>query len=258
MDDFILFVLIGFLAQLVDGSLGMGYGVVSSSTLLAFGVPPAQASACVHAAKLFTSGTSALSHHSFGNVDRALFVKLATMGAAGGALGALLVAIVPGEMVRPVVMTYLCVIGILIVYRAWLVRHPARSQWRAAPARLIGSVGGFVDGVGGGGWGPVVTSSLIGAGTNPRFTVGSTNAAEFVVTISVIATFILAGVSGLWREVGEMRDHAVAVGGLVAGGVPAALLAGYLPRHVNARRFSGAIGVLVLAIGVQQLWRMAI
>ena len=258
MDQFLLFALIGFLAQLVDGSLGMGYGVVSSSTLLAFGVPPAQASACVHAAKLFTSGTSAYSHQAFGNVDRKLFFKLAVMGAIGGAIGALLVSVVPGELVRPVVMAYLCVVGLLIVYRAWLVGHPAKNHLHPAPARLIGAVGGFVDGVGGGGWGPVVTSSLIGTGTHPRFTVGTTNAAEFVVTVAVLVTFVFAGVTGLWQQIGEFKDHAIAVGGLVAGGVPAALMAGVLPRHIDAKRFSGAIGVLVLAIGLQQLWRMAI
>jgi hypothetical protein len=258
MEDFLLFALIGFLAQLIDGSLGMGYGVVASSTLLAFGVPPAQTSACVHAAKLFTSGTSAYSHYSFGNVDKALFKKLAIMGAAGGALGALLVSVVPGSLVRPLVMTYLCGIGILIVYRAWLSNHPAKHRSGKAPAKTIGIVGGFVDGVGGGGWGPVVTSSLIGSGSEPRYTVGSTNAAEFIVTIAVLAMFIFAGTTGLWTEVGEISDHAVAVGGLVAGGVPAALVAGYLPRLIDARRFSGAIGVLVLAIGVQQLWRLTI
>ena len=257
MDDFLLFAIIGFLAQLVDGSLGMGYGVISSSTLLAFGVPPAQTSACVHAAKLFTSGTSAWSHKVFGNVDRKLFIVLSVMGAIGGAIGALLVSIVPGDMIRPVVMIYLCLVGLLIVYRAWLARHPAQSRWPAPPSKVIGAVGGFVDGIGGGGWGPMVTSSLIGTGTNPRFTVGTTNAAEFVVTVSVLLTFIFAGITGIWQQVGELKDHAIAVAGLVAGGVPAAVVAGYLPRRINASKFSGMIGMLVLAIGVQQLWRMA-
>jgi uncharacterized membrane protein YfcA len=258
MDQFFLFALIGFLAQLVDGSLGMGYGVVSSTALLSLGVPPAQVSACVHAAKLFTSGTSAYSHQRFGNVERSLFLKLALLGAIGGSIGAFLVSIVPSEYVRPVVMVYLCVIGLLIVYRAWLVRHPITHRFKQVPARVIGAVGGFVDGVGGGGWGPVVTSSLIGSGANPRYTVGTTNAAEFVVTLAVIVTFIGTGVSGLWQQAGEIRDHAIAVAGLIVGGVPSAILAGYLPRHIDARKFSGAIGMLVLAIGIQQLWKMAV
>ncbi len=258
MDQFFLFALIGFLAQLVDGSLGMGYGVVSSAALLGVGVPPAQASACVHAAKLFTSGTSACSHHAFGNVDRSLFIRLAVLGAIGGGIGALLVSVVPGNVVRPVVVAYLCLVGLLIVYRAWVARHPVEHARREPPARIIGAAGGFVDGVGGGGWGPVVTSSLIGSGLNPRITVGTVNAAEFVVTVAVIATFIFAGISGLWQQTGEILDHAVAVSGLVAGGVPSAILAGYLPRKINTRKFSGAIGVVVLGIGLQQLWRLAI
>jgi uncharacterized membrane protein YfcA len=258
MDQFWLFAAIGFLAQLVDGSLGMGYGVVSSTSLLAIGVPPAQASACVHAAKLFTSGTSAYSHQAFGNVERSLFMKLSIMGGIGGILGALLVSAVPSDYVRPVVMVYLCIIGVVIVYRAWLARHPVKPREKPAPARPIGAVGGFVDGVGGGGWGPVVTSSLIGSGANPRMTVGTVNAAEFVVTVAVLVTFIVSGAVGLWQQAGEMSKHAIAVAGLVAGGVPSAILAGYLPRHIDARKFSGAIGMLVLAIGVQQLVRMAI
>jgi len=258
MDQFWLFAAIGFLAQLVDGSLGMGYGVVSSSALLAFGVPPAQASACVHAAKLFTSGTSAFSHHAFGNVEKALFLKLSVMGAVGGIVGALLVSTIPGDYIRPIVMLYLCVIGLVIVYRAWQRQHPAIHPTKSPAARTIGLTGGFVDGIGGGGWGPVVTSSLIGSGANPRYTVGTVNTAEFVVTVAVIVTFIIAGITGLWQQVGEMKDHAIAVAGLIAGGVPSALLAGYLPKHINARKFSGAIGMLVLAIGVQQLLRMAI
>jgi hypothetical protein len=258
MEEFLIFAAIGFLAQLVDGSLGMGYGVVSSAALLSVGVPPAQASACVHAAKLFTSGTSACSHHAFGNVDRKLFAKLAAMGAIGGAIGALLVSTVASDYVKPVVVVYLCLVGLLIVYRAWLVRHPPQQHLKSPPAGVIGATGGFVDGVGGGGWGPVVTSSLIGAGNNPRYTVGTTNAAEFVVTVAVLITFVAAGIMGLWKQVGEVEDHAIAVAGLVAGGMPSAVIAGYLPRKINARKFTGAIGILVLGIGLQQLWRMTI
>jgi hypothetical protein len=256
MDDFLVFATIGFVAQLVDGSLGMGYGAISSATLLATGIPPAHVSASVHAAKLFTTGTSAASHTIHGNVRRDLFLKLAIIGALGGVLGVLLVTAVPAAYVKALVTAYLLVLGSVIVIRTWAARYPDHPAMRRIPARVTGAAGGFIDGVGGGGWGPVVTSTLIGSGHEPRYTVGTVNTAEFFVTVAVLATFIVAGVTGFWTEAKSIKDHVLAVAGLVVGGIPAAMIAGYLPKIVNARSLTGAIGLLVLAIGVQQAWAM--
>lgn len=258
MDDFLLFALIGFVAQLFDGSLGMGYGAISSATLLATGIPPAHVSASVHAAKLFTTGTSAASHVAHGNVSRDLFYKLATMGAIGGAIGVLLVTAVPAAYVKALVTAYLLVLGVVIVARAWIGRHPDHHALQRISARATGAAGGFIDGVGGGGWGPVVTSTLIGAGNNPRYTVGTVNTAEFFVTVAVLTAFLVAGVTGFWTEAKAVGDHLTAVVGLVAGGIPAAMIAGYLPKKIDARSLSGAIGLIVFALGVQQAWALAI
>lgn len=256
MENFALFAVIGFLAQLIDGSLGMGYGAVSSATLLAAGVPPAQTSASVHAAKLFTSGTSGLSHLVHGNVDRAIFLRLAIAGAVAGAVGALMVSVIPAALIRPVAVTYLVVIGAVIVYRAWIGTHPAHRLMARPRAGLIGAVAGFVDGTGGGGWGPVATSSLIGSGVPARQAVGSVNAAEFFVTAAVLTAFATAAATGIWGEAGQMVNHAAAVAGLIAGGIPAAIIAGYLPKHVGGRKLSGAVGCLVIVLAVQQFWML--
>jgi uncharacterized membrane protein YfcA len=256
MDDFLIFAMIGFAAQLVDGSLGMGYGAISSATLLATGIPPAHVSASVHAAKLFTTATSAASHVAHGNVKRELFMKLAVMGAIGGVLGVLLVTAVPAAYVRMLVTAYLLVLGIVIVLRAWVGTHPERNPLDRVSSRTTGAIGGFIDGVGGGGWGPVVTSTLIGAGKTPRYTVGTVNTAEFFVTVAVLAAFLVAGVTGFWTEAKSVTEHFVAVAGLVFGGTPAAMIAGYLPKKIDARALSGIIGLLVLALGVQQAMAM--
>jgi uncharacterized protein len=255
MNDFWIFAIIGFLAQLIDGSLGMGYGMISSSALLVAGVPPAFASAATHAAKLFTSTTSAISHYTLGNVDRRIFMRLALMGSVGGVLGAFLITQVNGAAVKPYVMAYLALIGVLIIYRSFsavddVKKHPQHAELPS----LIGAAGGFADGIGGGGWGPVTTTSLLATHHDPRLTVGSVNASEAVITFSIILAFILTHITGVWRDAGDLGTLVMPVAGLIAGGVPAAIFAGYLPQMVNARKLSAAVGLMVIAVAGQQLF----
>jgi uncharacterized protein len=255
MHEFWVFVAIGFLAQLIDGSLGMGYGMISSASLLFAGVPPAYASAATHAAKLFTSTTSAVSHFVHGNVDRRIFWRLSILGSLGGIVGAFVITQLDGKVVKPYVMAYLALIGALIIYRAFKGNDKslAGPKYPEAPS-AIGAVGGFVDGIGGGGWGPVTTTTLLATRHDPRMTVGSVNASEAVITAAIILSFVITHLSGAWRDASSIWSLFTPVAGLVVGGVPAAVVAGYLPKLVNARKLSAAVGVLIICIAGQQLY----
>lgn len=254
MSEFWMFAIIGFLAQLIDGSLGMGYGMISSASLLLAGVSPAHASAATHAAKLFTSSTSAVSHMVHRNVDRRIFIRLCVFGSIGGVFGAYAITQINGPGIRPYVMAYLALIGVLIVYRSFRGdASDGRSPVHAEAPSVIGAAGGFADGIGGGGWGPVTTTSLIGTHHNPRYTVGSVNASEAIVTLAIILAFVVTHLTGVWNEAKSMWDLLVPVAGLIAGGVPAAAIAGYLPRIVNTRKLSAAVGVLIIFLAGHQL-----
>ena len=200
MDSFLLFLLVGFLAQAIDGALGMAYGVVSSTVLISLGVPPAAASATVHAAEVFTTAASAGSHIVHRNVNWRFLLPLAGAGMVGGALGAYVLTGVDGQAIRPFVVAYLGFMGAAILLRA-----SKRPKIRVVPnkwAAPIGVVGGFADAAGGGGWGSTVTSTLVGAGKEPRMAVGTANAAEFFVTVAVSAAFLVALLTGRWDEAG--------------------------------------------------------
>ena len=180
---------IGFAAQVIDGALGMAFGVVSTSAMLALGMPPAQASAVVHTAEIFTTGASAASHIYHRNVDWRLVTRLGIAGVAGAALGAWVLSNVDASVVRPYVAVYLSAIGVFILFKA-LRQFPTRD----APAGWVPPVGftaGFLDASGGGGWGPVATSTLVGSGHAPRIAVGSVNTTEFFVTVAAATTFFV-------------------------------------------------------------------
>ena len=252
---FLLFAVVGFVAQIVDGALGMAYGVVSSTVLLSFGVPPSHASAAVHAAEVFTTGASAASHAHHRNVDWGLFWRLAPAGIVGGVAGAYVLTGIDGAVLRPYVMVYLMLMGLYILYRAFrgvpTLREP--HSGRVPP---LGVVGGFVDAAGGGGWGPVVASTLVGSGRAPRHVIGTVNVAEFFITVAVSTAFLVALVSGHWREAGGLSDHAWAVGGLIAGGVAAAPLAGLVVKRIPARVLMVMVGALVVGLAGYQAWRL--
>jgi len=252
--DFIIFVAVGFLAQLVDGALGMAYGVVSTTVLLTLGVAPANASASVHVAELFTTLASAASHLWHGNVDKRLFWRLAPAGIVGGAIGAFILTSVDGAQIKPYIVAYMAVMGCVIIWRTVKASVPWRNLTDGAVP--LGLVGGFVDAVGGGGWGPVVSSTLVGAGGQPRYVIGTVNTAEFLVTASISATFVIALLTGHWEDAGDLMQNAAAVAGLIVGGLCAAPLAGYAVKTVAPRTLGIAVGVLVLTLVAYQVFRL--
>jgi len=232
---------VGFLAQVIDGALGMAYGVVSTSFLLSLGMSPATASASVHLAEVVTTGISGASHHLFGNVDRFVFQRLILPGVLGGITGAYVLTQLDGNLIKPFVSGYLLLMGLMILWRG--LSGNQRRTIRPADLAPLGLVGGFFDAIGGGGWGPIVTSTLVARGATPRFTVGSVNAAEFFVTVAQSLTFFLTlGLLG-WRP----------VLGLLIGGALAAPLAAGLCRRLPARTLTLMVGALIVALSLRTL-----
>lgn len=250
MDTFFLFLLVGVLAQAVDGALGMAYGVISSSVLLALGVPPATASASVHAAEVFTTAASAGSHAWHRNVEWRLFAPLAVAGVVGGVLGAYVLTGIEGDVIKPFIVAYLALIGVWILWRAGHDVRPRRlPAWVTGP---VGVVGGFLDAIGGGGWGPTVSSTMVGAGQEPRKAIGTVNTAEFFLTVAISATFVWALVTGHWAEAGALENHLAAVAGLVVGGLIAAPFAGLIVKKVPRKVLTYAVGGLLLILAAFQ------
>jgi uncharacterized membrane protein YfcA len=253
--DFVVFAFVGFLAQMVDGALGMAYGAVSATVLLAFGVPPAHASASVHAAEIFTTAASGASHVWHRNIDWRLVRLLAPAGIVGGIAGAYVLTGIDGDLIKPFVTGYLALIGAFIFFKS--IRPFPESPLSGSLVVPLGGIGGFVDAVGGGGWGPIVTSSLMGAGAaRPRFIIGSVNTVEFLVTISVSATFLTALLTGHWESAGDINEHFAAVGGLILGGVLAAPLAGMMVKKVPTRPLTAAVGILIVGLAGFQTWAL--
>lgn len=250
LDAFWLFLAVGFLAQAVDGALGMAYGVVSSTVLISLGVPPAAASATVHAAEVFTTAASAGSHIAHRNVNWRFLLPLAGSGMVGGVLGAYVLTGVDGDAIRPFVAAYLGLMGGVILLRA--SRRPKIRPVSAKWAAPIGLVGGFADATGGGGWGSTVTSTLVGAGKEPRLAVGTANAAEFFVTVAISTTFLAALLTGRWNEAGDLSGHFRAVAGLVVGGLVAAPLAGWITKIAPVRGLAWGVGSLVILLAAHQ------
>lgn len=238
--EFLGYVVAGFLAQLVDGALGMAYGVTASSLLLTFGMPPAATSATVHAAECLTTGASAVSHHAFGNVDRALLRRLLLPGVLGAVCGAYLLTRLPGDALRPYVAGYLLVMGCVIVLKAFRPFPPRNVTTHLAP---LGFFGALVDAIGGGGWGPIVASTLVARGNHPRRTIGTVNAVEFFVTVAASVTFFLT--LGL--------THWPVIAALAVGGVLAAPLGAWACRRVPLKPLMVAVGVLVALLSVRTL-----
>jgi uncharacterized membrane protein YfcA len=242
--DLLPFILIGFAAQLVDGALGMAFGVISSTLLISAGVAPAAASASVHIVESFTTGMSGISHALMRNVDWRLLARLAIPGVIGGICGAYLLAgILSEETARPIVLAYLSLIGLYILWRGLRHKPHERSPKVVEP---LGLAGGFLDAAGGGGWGAVVTGNLLIQGANPRKTIGTVNTAEFFVAITVSATFIAT--LG-W----EQFTHVTL--GLLFGGVLAAPLGAVLARRVPAPALMIMVGSVLTLTSAYSIWR---
>lgn len=238
--NIIVFIIVGFVAQIIDGALGMAYGVSTNTFLLSIGIPPAGASASVHTAEVFTSGVSGLSHLGFGNIDKRLFKNLLIPGVIGGVLGAYVLTAVPGDTIRPFVALYLLVIGLTILRKALQRIQKADARARLTP---LGLGGGFFDAIGGGGWGPIVTSTLVARGHNPRFAIGSVNLAEFFVTVAQAATFFTILKLTHW--------HIIV--GLIIGGVLAAPLAAYVCKRLPARTLMTMVGLLIIGLSIRTI-----
>jgi len=236
-------VAVGLLAQAIDGALGMAYGITSTSFLLATGSSPVVASASVHIAEVFTTGVSGAAHIKLGNVNRQLFLRLLLPGVAGAVVGAWLLSRVDGQLIKPFVAAYLLGMGLYVLSKAF--RRVLRTQREPRHVAKLGLAGGFVDAVGGGGWGPVVTTTLVGTGHDPRTTIGSVNLAEFFLT------FVSAGVFSL------LVDEApwATVAGLVVGGLFAAPVAALMTRRLHTRTLLILVGLVIVAVSAFNLWR---
>jgi len=229
------FIAVGFGAQIIDGALGMAYGVISSTLLLTLGVPPAAASAGVHAAETCTTGVSALSHIWHRNVDWKLFSRLIVPGVIGGVLGAYVLSNIDGSIIKPFIQVYLIGIGVYLVWRGFHFPPQQRDPRIVAP---LGLLGGFLDASGGGGWGPIVTSNLLIQGSSPRHTIGTVNTVEFFLTLSISLTFLLnLGFTVL----------TIATAGLLIGGVIAAPFGAMLARHVAPKVLLVSVGFILTA-----------
>ena len=240
------FIAVGFAAQAVDGALGMAFGVISNTLLVGvLGVPPALASQRVHVVECFTTATSGISHLLHGNIDKKLFFRLLIPGMIGGATGAYVLTSLDAAVVKPFVLAYLTAIGLMLLYRGF--KYPPAGK----PAKVVaplGLVGGFLDAAGGGGWGPVVTSNLLIQGADPRRVIGTVNAVEFSLTLTISATFIY--------HLG-FADLAGATLGLLIGGLAAAPLGAWAAKHIPAKPMLVMVGIVLTAtsaFGVYKAW----
>nr|WP_294776376.1 sulfite exporter TauE/SafE family protein [uncultured Flavobacterium sp.] len=232
---FLWFVLAGFLAQIVDGALGMAYGVTSNTLLLSSGLSPKVASAAVHTAEVFTTGVSGLSHIKFGNFDKTLFFKLVIPGVISSAIGSYLLGnIIDGDFIKPFIMMYLLVLGILILKKAFANHINSEKNIKNAP--YLALFGAFLDAIGGGGWGPIVTSNLIHKGNTPNIVIGTVNTAEFFITyVSAGILIYFAGIQS-WQI----------ILGLIIGGVMAAPLGAYFTKKIPRKSLMTMVGVLII------------
>lgn len=244
MGEIFLFACIGFVAQVIDGALGMAYGITATTMLLGLGVAPPIASASVHTAELFTTAVSGAAHWRLGNVDVTLLSRLGFAGVVGGATGAYLSTALPGSVIRPFVSLYLLAMGIMIIWRAigrfGDERGTVASGSMPTRAVPLGVVGGLLDAIGGGGWGAMVTSTLIGWRMTPRVAIGSANAAEFFVASVVTATFVATIGLELWPI----------ITGLVTGGVPAAPFAAFMTRRLPERPLMLLVGTVIVLLSL--------
>lgn len=237
------YIAVGFAAQLVDGAAGMAFGVIANTLMVGvLGVPPALASQRVHVVECFTTATSGISHLLHGNIDKSLFFRLLIPGVIGGFAGAYLLTSVDAGVIKPFVLIYLTGIGLYLLWRGLSYPPAVRRPKHVAP---LGLVGGFLDAAGGGGWGPVVTSNLLVQGGEPRKVIGTVNAVEFFLTVTISAAFI-------WHL--GVADLAGATLGFLIGGVAAAPLGAWVAKHVPVRWILTGVGVVLTLTSAYGVW----
>ena len=237
--------LVGLLAQIIDGALGMAYGVTASSFLLASGASPALATGATHLAEVFTTGVSGISHAKLGNVNKKLFLNLLIPGIIGVVLGAYIITSIDGHIIKPYMNAYLLLMGLYILSKAFR-RIALKTDIESKKVAPLAIFGGFMDTVGGGGWGPIVTSSLVGSGHNPRTTIGSVNFAEFFLTVTSATAFFTLLDGGVW----------MIVAGLVIGGLFAAPFAAYATRHFQTKTLLILVGCLISLVSLYNLSKL--
>ena len=239
----LFFILAGFTAQMIDGALGMAYGVTATTFLLSAGVPPAASSASVHASEIFTSGVSGLMHLKFGNVNTKLFRTLLLPGIIGAILGAYILTSLEeyNYILKPIVSIYTLFLGVVIISKALKADKIRQRIKKIFPLALMG---GLLDSIGGGGWGPIVSSTLIAGGRNARFTIGSVNLAEFFVSLASSVTFFtLIGLT-----------HWTIIAGLIIGGIIAAPIAAYLANKIPVKSIMILVGIVVIITSLKRIF----
>jgi uncharacterized membrane protein YfcA len=240
----LLYVAVGFVAQMIDGAMGMAYGVSSNTFLLSVGVPPAAASASVHMAEVITTGVSGFSHWRLGNIDWKLVRRLIIPGVLGGMAGAYLLTSIDGNIIKPYVSAYLLIMGAVILVKAFT--RVAEPKDYGRQVGLLGLGGGFFDSIGGGGWGPILTTTLVARGNNPRFTIGSVNFSEFFVTFSESVVFVLTLSLGSYWPI---------ILGLLIGGAIAAPLAAVAARKLPVRVLMVLVGLLIIILSARTIYQ---
>jgi len=241
--DLLPFIAAGFAAQLVDGALGMAFGVISNTLLISLGIAPAAASAGVHTVETFTTCASGLSHIAHRNVDWKLLARLTIPGVIGAVMGAYVLTHIDGSTAKPFVLGYLTLIGLFLFWRG--LRYPPQHR----PAKIIEPLalaGGFLDAAGGGGWGPVVTGNLLVQGADPRRTIGTVNTSEFLVTLTSAMTFVAAL---------GWATFTVATLGLLMGGIVAAPLGAWLVKRIAPKPLLVLVGILLTLTSVYGIYR---
>lgn len=242
--NILVFILFGFVAQLIDGSLGMAYGVSANSFLLTVGLPPSAASASVHAAEIVTTLISGISHWKFGNIDRRLVLRLLIPGVIGGGLGAYILTTLDGDVIKPFISIYLLIMGVRILLKAFKPTPENGKEPKTGLLVALGLVGGTCDAIGGGGWGPVVTSTLISTGHSPRKSIGSVNLSEFFVTLTESIVFLLTIGLTNWKI----------IGGLLIGGVIAAPLGAFITKKLPVKFILIFVGCLIIFLQMRTLF----
>ncbi|WP_313385681.1 sulfite exporter TauE/SafE family protein [Chishuiella sp.] len=242
---FYIMLAVGFFAQMVDGAVGLGYGITCSTSMMLFGVNLPSISGSIHTAEMFSSGISGFSHYKFGNVNKKLLLALAIPGSIGAVSGSLLLIYLGNQyetITYGVLATYTLIIGIRLIILAFRKKIERKKVKRVG---FLGFSGGFLDAFGGGGWGPVVTSTLLSKGKKSNIVVGTVSLAEFFVTLSASLTFFAAlGVS-----------HGYIVAGLILGGVIAAPLAAKLAGKIPQKIATLAVALLVITFSIRILFK---
>lgn len=240
--EILYYVLGGFIAQMIDGALGMAYGVTATTFLLSVGITPAAASASVHASEVFTSGVSGYMHLKFGNVNSKLFKTLVIPGIIGAILGAYVLSSLEGYAgyIKPIVSVYTLILGGIIIKKALVKRIQKKPTKRLGILALFGA---YLDSIGGGGWGPIVSSTLIASGRHPKYTIGSVNLTEFFVSLASSITFFTVIGLGYWQV----------IVGLILGGVIAAPIAAKLANKIPVKSMMILVGLVVIIVSIRQI-----